>query len=84
MLVADAEDTAVLRILVDASETELARVVPFLVLFLLMIFSAGALRPAALAVMFPFVLALMPTLFASFYASYRDIFAIKDTSPTDR
>jgi hypothetical protein len=58
-------------------------VVPFIVLFLLMLFSGGALRPAALAVMFPFVLSLMPTLFASFYASYRDIFAAQDASPSD-
>ena len=35
----------------------------------------GTLRPAAMAVLFPFVLSMMPTLFASFYASYRDIFA---------
>lgn len=50
-------------------------VVPTIALFVLMLFSAGALRPAAMAVMFPFVLSLMPLLFASFYASYRDIFA---------
>ena len=50
-------------------------VVPFIALFALMLLSGGALRPAAMAVMFPFVLSLMPTLFASFYASYRDIFA---------
>lgn len=57
-------------------------VVPFLVLFLLMLFSGGSLRPAALAVMFPFALSLMPTLFASFYASYRDIFAGEAASPS--
>jgi hypothetical protein len=56
-------------------------VAPFLVLFLLMLFSGGALPPAALAVMFPFVLSLMPTLFASFYASYRDIFSAEADSP---
>ena len=50
-------------------------VVPFVVLFGLMLASGGALRPAAMAVLFPFVLSMMPTLFASFYASYRDIFA---------
>ena len=50
-------------------------VVPFVVLFALMLASGGALRPAAMAVLFPFVLSMMPTLFASFYASYRDIFA---------
>lgn len=56
-------------------------VVPFVVLLLLMLFSGGALRPAALAVMFPFALSLMPTLFASFYASYRDIFPGEKASP---
>jgi positive regulator of sigma E activity len=56
-------------------------VVPFIALFVLMLLSGGALRPAAMAVMFPFVLSLMPTLFASFYASYRDIFAA--TEPAD-
>ncbi len=50
-------------------------VAPFVALFILMLVSGGALRPAAMAVLFPFVLSLMPTLFASFYASYRDIFA---------
>lgn len=50
-------------------------VAPFIVLFVLMLASGGKLRPAAMAVLFPFVLSMMPTLFASFYASYRDIFA---------
>ncbi len=50
-------------------------VAPFVVLFMLLLFSGGTLRPAAMAVLFPFVLAMMPTLFASFYVSYRDIFA---------
>jgi hypothetical protein len=50
-------------------------VVPFIGLFALMLLSGGTLRPAAMAVLFPFVLSLMPTLFASFYASYRDVFA---------
>jgi hypothetical protein len=50
-------------------------VAPFIVLFVLMLASGGTLRPAAMAVLFPFVLSMMPTLFASFYASYRDIFA---------
>ena len=50
-------------------------VAPFMAMFVLMLFSGGALRPAAMAVLFPFILSLMPTLFASFYASYRDIFS---------
>ncbi len=49
-------------------------VVPFTALLGLMLASGGALRPAVFSVLFPFVLAMMPTLFASFYASYRDIF----------
>lgn len=56
-------------------------VVPFVALFILMLLSGGALRPAAMAVLFPFILSLMPTLFASFYASYRDIFAPQDPPP---
>ena len=54
-------------------------VAPFMAMFVLMLFSGGALRPAAMAVLFPFILSLMPTLFASFYASYRDIFAREDS-----
>ena len=50
-------------------------VAPFLLLFVLMLASGGALRPGVMALLFPFVLSMMPTLFASFYASYRDIFA---------
>ena len=58
-------------------------VAPFLVLFVLMLVSGGTLRPAAMAVLFPFVLSMMPTLFASFYASYRDIFAQPPAAPAD-
>ncbi|MSP95958.1 MAG: hypothetical protein EXR29_01780 [Betaproteobacteria bacterium] len=53
-------------------------VVPFLVLFALMLASGGTLRPGVMAVLFPFVLSLMPTMFASFYVSYRDIFLEQD------
>jgi hypothetical protein len=53
-------------------------VAPFIAMFILMVVSGGALRPAAMAVLFPFILSLMPTLFASFYASYRDIFVRED------
>ena len=35
---------------------------------------AGAALPPAALVIFPLVLFLLPTLFASFYASYRDVF----------
>lgn len=50
-------------------------VVPFVGLFVLVIASGGNLRPGAITVLFPLMLALMPALFASFYASYRDVFA---------
>ncbi len=50
-------------------------VLPFAALFVLMLVSGGAVRPGAMALLFPFVLSMMPMLFASFYASYRDIFA---------
>ncbi len=50
-------------------------VVPFVVLFVLLLASGGTLRPALMAAMFPLVFMLMPVMFASFYASYRDIFA---------
>jgi len=49
-------------------------VVPFLLLSLLLLASGGALRVGALGLVFPVLLLLLPTIFASFYASYRDIF----------
>lgn len=53
-------------------------VLPFIVLFVLMLATGGALRPGAMALLFPFVLSMMPTLFASFYASYKDIFSLPE------
>jgi len=63
-------------------------VAPFIVLLVLMLASGGTMRPAVAAVLFPFVLSMMPTLYASFYASYRDIFApvpeqIEETASQD-
>lgn len=52
--------------------------VPFLLLSALMLLSGGALRPAAMALVFPLLVVLLPILFASFYASYRDIFGPGD------
>ncbi len=49
-------------------------VVPFLVLGALLLFSGGQLRFATMALVFPMLVVLLPTLFASFYASYRDVF----------
>jgi hypothetical protein len=36
--------------------------------------SGGALRLAPMALVLPLALVMLPTLFASFYASYRDVF----------
>lgn len=48
--------------------------VPFLVLAGLALASGGSLRPQAATLVLPLALALLPALFASFYASYRDVF----------
>ena len=48
-------------------------VIPFVVLSLLALFAQGGRVPAATFVL-PLMILLLPTLFASFYASYRDIF----------
>jgi hypothetical protein len=50
-------------------------VLPIVLLFVLMLASGGTMRPAAMGLLFPLVFSLMPVMFASFYASYRDIFA---------
>lgn len=47
---------------------------PFAALSALMLASGGALRAPILSLVFPLLMVLLPTLFASFYASYRDIF----------
>jgi hypothetical protein len=47
---------------------------PFLVLSGLMLASGGALQAPAMSLVFPLLILLLPTLFASFYASYRDVF----------
>ncbi len=48
--------------------------IPFLVLSGLMLASGGALRVPAMSLVFPLLILLLPTLFASFYVSYRDVF----------
>lgn len=50
-------------------------VLPFLALSGLMLVSDGALALPVVSLAFPLLLLLLPTLFASFYASYRDVFA---------
>jgi len=49
-------------------------VLPTLVLLAMALVSAGALRLAPMALVLPLALVMLPTLFASFYASYRDVF----------
>ncbi len=53
---------------------------PFAVLYGLLLVSGGALRAPAMALVFPLLIVMLPTLFASFYASYRDVFGI-ETKP---
>jgi hypothetical protein len=53
-------------------------VAPFAALMLLSV--TGALRFPAATLVFPLILVLLPTLFASFYASYRDVFGY-DAAP---
>lgn len=53
-------------------------VLPALVLTLLLFVSGGALRVQPMALVLPLLLIMLPTLFASFYASYRDVFAVQE------
>lgn len=48
--------------------------VPFAAISGLMLVSGGALRAPLMSLVFPLLIVLLPTLFASFYASYRDVF----------
>jgi hypothetical protein len=49
-------------------------VVPFLLLSALLLVSGGNLKMAATGLVFPLLIVLLPILFASFYASYREVF----------
>jgi hypothetical protein len=53
-------------------------VLPVTVLLLLLFVSGGALRVQPMALVLPLLLVMLPTLFASFYASYRDVFAAQE------
>ena len=53
-------------------------VIPFVVLSALLLASGGQLKVAAMTLVFPLLIILLPTLFASFYASYRDVFGARD------
>jgi len=50
--------------------------IPGLVLLALRVFFALELRMAAVSLVFPLLVLMLPTLFASFYASYRDVFGV--------
>ena len=52
-------------------------VFPFLVLSVLLLVSGGNLRVPVMSLLFPLLILLLPTLFASFYVSYRDIFGME-------
>jgi len=52
-------------------------VLPFIVLSAVMLLSRGALTVPAMSLVFPLLILLLPTLFASFYVSYRDIFGVQ-------
>ena len=57
-----------------AAGTLVTIVIPFGILFALLLASGGTLKLSAMSLVFPMLLVLLPTLFASFYASYRDVF----------
>jgi hypothetical protein len=50
-------------------------VVPFILLSIVVLATGGAAQRGAGSLMFPVLFLLLPTLYASFYASYRDVFA---------
>ena len=56
----------------------LTLLVPFLIVSAFAV--AGAAAPPAAVIIFPLAILLLPTLFASFYASYRDVFGY-DAAP---
>jgi hypothetical protein len=54
-----------------------ALALPLAALSALMLFSGGALKLTVMSLVFPLLIVLLPTLFASFYASYRDVFGVE-------
>ena len=54
--------------------------IPFVLLSALTLATAGGLSFPAATLVFPLLIVLLPTLFASFYASYRDVFGY-DAAP---
>jgi hypothetical protein len=55
-------------------------VVPFVLLSLLALASGGGYHLPMASFVLPLMIVLLPTLFASFYASYRDVFGY-DAAP---
>jgi hypothetical protein len=54
--------------------------IPYLVVSMLVLVSGGALSAREPQALLPFVLVFLPPLYASFYASYRDVFAADESS----
>ena len=59
----------------------LTLVLPFVALSTLALVAQDVGRASVMSLVLPLVIVLLPTLFASFYASYRDIFAGDSTLP---
>lgn len=51
---------------------------PFVVISAVMLAAGGAHKLQASSLMIPLLLVMLPTLFASFYASYRDVFGARE------
>lgn len=59
----------------------LTLVLPFVALSAIALLVQDVGRASVMSLVFPFVILLLPTLFASFYASYRDIFGRDAAAP---
>lgn len=55
-------------------------IVPFATLAALAALTSGKAQVTAAGLLFPVLLVIMPTLFGSFYASYRDVFGVQGTA----
>ena len=58
-------------------------VIPFLLLGVFLLASGGRPKFNVMALIFPLLIFLLPTLFASFYASYRGVFGASDSAEPD-
>jgi hypothetical protein len=58
-----------------AATALLTLVLPSVVLTGVLLASGGALKLPVMGLVFPLLIVMLPTLFASFYASYRDVFS---------